>query len=106
MEAGETVTVEAKSIADGLNGPYAGPNCVAQCLALGVESVLVTEEEIEDAFRFLYTRTKLAVEAAGAATTAALLARKVPLEGASTVAAVVSGGNVAPEMASAILARR
>src|SRR4029450_7542343 len=74
MAAGETVTVEAKSIADGLNGPYAGPNCVAQCLALGVESILVTEEDIEDAFRFLYTRPKLAVEAAGAATTAALLA--------------------------------
>ena len=32
MAAGEPVTVEAKSIADGLNGPYAGPNCVAQCL--------------------------------------------------------------------------
>jgi threonine dehydratase len=105
MQAGEAVTVEAKSIADGLNGPYAGPNCVAQCLALGVESVLVTEEEIEDAFRFLYGRAKLAVEAAGAATTAALLARKVPLEGARTVVAVVSGGNVAPETASAILAR-
>ncbi len=105
MQAGEAVTVEAKSIADGLNGPYAGPNCVAQCLALGVESVLVTEAEIEDAFRFLYTRAKLAVEAAGAATTAALLARKVPLQGARTVAAVVSGGNVAPETASAILAR-
>ena len=106
MAAGETVTVEAKSIADGLNGPYAGPNCVAQCLSLGVESILVTEEDIEDAFRFLYARAKLAAEAAGAAATAALLAGKVPLEGASTVAAVVSGGNVAPEMASAILARR
>ena len=28
MAAGESVTVEPKSIADGLNGPYAGPNCV------------------------------------------------------------------------------
>ncbi|MGE5690208.1 MAG: threonine ammonia-lyase [Pseudomonadota bacterium] len=105
LKAGEAVTVEATSIADGLNGPYAGPNCVAQCLALGVESILVTEEEIEDAFRFLYGRAKLAVEAAGAATTAALLAHRVPLEGASTVVAVVSGGNVAPQTASAILAR-
>jgi threonine dehydratase len=105
LKAREAVTVEAKSIADGLNGPYAGPNCVAQCLALDVESILVTEEEIEDAFRFLYGRAKLAVEAAGAATTAALLAHKVPLEGARTVVAVVSGGNVAPETASAILAR-
>ena len=105
LKAGEAVTVQATSIADGLNGPYAGPNCVAQCLGLEVESILVTEEDIEDAFRFLYTRAKLAVEAAGAATTAALLAHKVPLNGAKTVVAVVSGGNVAPETASAILAR-
>src|SRR5207302_915708 len=28
LKAGEAVTVEANSIADGLNGPYAGPNCV------------------------------------------------------------------------------
>src|SRR2546423_12581621 len=27
LEAGEPVTIEALSIADGLNGPYAGPNC-------------------------------------------------------------------------------
>ncbi|HSC92564.1 MAG TPA: pyridoxal-phosphate dependent enzyme [Gaiellaceae bacterium] len=105
LKAGEAVTVQAQSLADGLNGPYAGGNCVATCLALGVESVLVTEDEIVEAFRFLYGRAKLAVEAAGAATTAALLARKAPLDGAETVVAVVSGGNVAPETASAILAR-
>jgi threonine dehydratase len=43
---------------------------------------------------------------AGAATTAALLAGKVPLEPGERVVAVVSGGNVAPETASAILASR
>ena len=48
-------------IADGLNAPYAGPNCVAQCLRARRRVVLVTEEEIEDAFRFLYGRAKLAV---------------------------------------------
>ena len=44
--------------------------------------------------------------AAGAATAAALLAGKVELEPGSKVAAVVSGGNVAPEAAVAILAER
>jgi threonine dehydratase len=106
MKAGEPVTVEAASMADGLNGPYAGANCVQQCLALGVESVLVTEEEIAEAFRFLYTRAKLAPEAAGAATTAALLARKAAVEPGQRVVAVVSGGNVATETAAAILAGR
>ena len=106
MKAGEPVTVEAASMADGLNGPYAGANCVRQCLALGVESVLVTEDEIAAAFRFLYARAKLAPEAAGAATTAALLARKAGVEPGQRVVAVVSGGNVVPETAAAILAGR
>jgi threonine dehydratase len=105
MKAGEPVTVEAKSIADGLNGPYAGANCVRVCSDLGVESVLVSEDALEQAFRFLYGRVKLACEVAGAATTAALLERKVELEPGQRVAAVVSGGNVAPKTAAAILAR-
>jgi threonine dehydratase len=106
LKAGLSVTVEARSAADGLNGPYAGRNCVRICGELGVESVLVSEEDLVDGFRFLYGRAKLACELAGAATTAALLAGKVDLEPGSTVVAVVSGGNVAPETASAILSPR
>jgi len=106
MKAGEPVTVEATSFADGMNSPYAGAKCVQQCLALGVESVLVTEDELKDAFRFLYTRAKFAPEAAGAATTAALLARKAAVEPGQRVVAVVSGGNVATDTAAAILAGR
>src|SRR3954454_17882015 len=56
MAAGESVTVEPKSMADGLTGPYAGPNCVRVCLDLGVENVLITEEDIKDGFRFMYGR--------------------------------------------------
>jgi len=104
LKAGEAVTVEAKSIADGLNGPYAGPNCVRVCLELGVESVLVTEDALREAFRFMYGRMKLACEVAGAATAAALMSGVVELEAGQTVAAVVSGGNVAPQTAAAILA--
>ena len=104
LKAGEPVTVEAKSIADGLNGPYAGANCVRVCTELGVESVLVTEDEIKEGFRFMYGRMKLACEAAGAATAAALMSGAVELEPGQTVAAVVSGGNVAAKTAAAILA--
>jgi threonine dehydratase len=106
LEAGKPVTVQARSAADGLNGPYAGANCVEVCKALGVESALVTEEALEEGFRFLYGRAKLAPELAGAATTAALLSGAVPLEPGQTAVAVVSGGNVAPETAVAILAGR
>ena len=106
LKAGEPVTVEALSIADGLNGPYAGGNCVKICSALGIESVLVTEDDLKEGFRFMYGRMKLACEVAGAATAAALLAGKVELEPGAKVAAVVSGGNVAPQAAVAILAER
>ncbi|HEX6663470.1 MAG TPA: threonine/serine dehydratase [Gaiellaceae bacterium] len=104
LKAGEPVTVEAKSIADGLNGPYAGANCVRVCLDLGVESILVSEQALEEAFRFMYGRMKLACEVAGAATAAALMSGAVEIDPGQTVAAVVSGGNVAARTAAAILA--
>ena len=50
---------------------------LAVCRERVDEVVLVTEDEIEDGFRFLYARAKLACEPAGAAATAALLAGKV-----------------------------
>jgi threonine dehydratase len=104
LKAGHAVTVEAESAADGLNGPYAGENCVAVCSALGVESFLVTEDELVAGFRFMYGRMKLACELAGAATAAALLSGRLDIEPGQKVGAVVSGGNVAPKTAAAILA--
>ena len=103
LKAREPVTVEANSIADGLNGPYAGANCVRVSLEQGIESVLVTEEALEEAFRFMYARMKLACEVAGAATAAALLSGAVQVEPGQKVGAVVSGGNVAAKTAVAIL---
>jgi threonine dehydratase len=106
LAAGEVVRVESRTVADGLAPPFAGECTLAIARDRVDEIVLVTEEEIEDGFRFLYRRAKLACEPAGAAATGALLAGKVPFEQGETVAAVVSGGNAAPETASAILARR
>jgi threonine dehydratase len=51
----------------------------------------------------MYGRMKLACEVAGAATAAALLSGAFVPEPGQTVAAVVSGGNVAPKTAAAIL---
>jgi threonine dehydratase len=105
LEAGRPVAVEARSMADGLNAPFAGEHAVAACRARGVESVLVTEEEIAAGFRFLYESAKLAAEPAGAAGVAALLAGKIQAVEAATVAVVVSGGNVSAQTASDILKR-
>jgi threonine dehydratase len=103
LAAGGSVSVTPRSVADGLNAPYAGELPIRLGLELGIESVLVSEAEIEAGFRFLYERAKLAAEPAGAAGVAALLAGRIPgLEGA-TAAVVVSGGNVAGETASGIL---
>lgn len=104
LVAGRPVRVAPRSVADGLNAPFAGEHPVRICRERGVESVLVTEDEIAEGFRFLYARAKLAAEPAGAAGVAALLAGKVEVSGA-TVAVVVSGGNVAGETASGILKR-
>jgi threonine dehydratase len=106
LEAGERVEVTPRSIADGLNAPHAGRNALAVVRERVDDVVLVSEEELEDAFRLLYARAKLACEPAGAATTAALVAGKVTHDPGDAVVLVVSGGNVARETASAILASR
>ncbi|MDX6470404.1 MAG: threonine dehydratase [Gaiellaceae bacterium] len=106
LAAGHSVPVTPRSAADALSAPFAGETCIEVCRALGVESVLVTDDELSEAFRWLYARMKLACELGAAAPTAALLAGKIGLEPGQTVVAVVSGGNVAPEQAAAILAKR
>ena len=105
LAAGESTTVAARSIADGLNAPFAGALPIQIAKERGLEVVLVEDDEIEDALRFLYQRAKLACEPAGAAAVAALRAGKIAVESGQTVVAVVSGGNVAGETAAAILAR-
>jgi threonine dehydratase len=106
IAAGDPTSVAPRSIADGLNAPFAGELPIRVATERGLELVLVEEEEIEDGMRFLYQRAKLACEPAGAAAVAALRAGKVALEGGETVVAVVSGGNVSGETAAAILARQ
>jgi threonine dehydratase len=106
LAAGKPVPVNPRSIADGLGAPFAGEHGFEICRERVDGVVLVTEEEIKAGMRFLYTRAKLACEPAGAATTGALLAGKIPLAPGETVVAVVSGGNVAAETTAAILAEQ
>jgi threonine dehydratase len=97
---GSPIPVTPTSIADGLNAPFAGNIATHTCRDL--ERHLVTEDEIEHAFRFLYERAKLACEPAGAVAAAAWLAGKIEAE---NPVLIVSGGNVAGRTAAAILAR-
>jgi threonine dehydratase len=100
LEAGHSVRVATDTIADGLAPPFAGDLPLEICRGR-VESVLVTEREIAEGMRWLYSRSKLACEPAGAAALGAVLARKV--ENGPQVAVIVSGGNVEPQQAAAIL---
>ena len=102
LEAGHSVPVTPRSIADGLSAPFAGELALATLRANEAESILVSEEAIEAAFRWLYARAKLACEPAAATALAPLLTGQIEPR---RLAVVVSGGNVAPATAAAILTR-
>ena len=104
LAAGQSVPVTPDSIADGLSARSPARPRSRFCRRTTSRAVLVTEEEIEEAFRFLYMRAKLACEPAGAVGRRGGPGRAGGGTGRSV--AVVSGGNVAAETASAILARR
>ncbi len=91
---GKRVTLQApKSIADGLLAPTVGDLNWPLLQAHVDRSLLVTEQEIVDAMRYLYTELGMIVEPSGAVSVAALLSHpELQLKG-DTVA-VVSGGNV------------
>ena len=101
LEAGEPVDIVPETRAGGLDAPYAGVNALAVCQAAGVEVVRVSDDAIEEAMRRVYAEAKLACEPAGAAAVAAVLGGLIDAE---NPVAVVSGGNVGPQIASAILA--
>jgi threonine dehydratase len=106
LEAGEPVRIEPSSVADGLNAPFTGAGTLEVCRERVDQVVLVSEDEIADGMRFLYTRAKLACEPAGAAAVAALLAGRIEVEPGAPVVAVVSGGNADPKVVAGILASR
>jgi threonine dehydratase len=81
------------TIADGLRTQKPGEITfpIVQGLADGV--LLVSEEEMKAAIRFLLTRLKLLAEPSGAVAAAAVLNRRVP-GSAQRVGIVISGGNI------------
>jgi threonine dehydratase len=98
LAAGHPVTLEStRSLADGLLPLSIGQITFAHIRKIVRETALVTDEELAKAVRYLHEDVKLHTEPSGAATTAALLANKISnLEG--PVVAVVSGGNIDPDL--------
>ena len=95
LDAGHVVQLAAvTTIADGLAAPFAGELTYPIIRDLVDEVVLVTDAEIASAMSLILTRTKLLVEPAGAAATAALLAGRLPQTIGKRAVAILSGGNV------------
>jgi threonine dehydratase len=94
MMAGDRVAVpHPVTIADGLRSPKPG-ELTFPILKQHVERiVLVSDDELRTAVKFLLLRMKILVEPSGAASVAAVLFRKLPPE-IKSIGVVISGGNV------------
>ena len=96
LDAGEPVTLpQVDSIADGLLPVRSGDRTFAHVREFVDQVVLVEDDEIREAAKFLFVHERVVVEFSGAATVAALRSGRIESAG-RTVAAVVSGGNVDP----------
>ena len=104
LEEGRPVRLERiDTIADGLAAPFAG-DLTYEIVRLSVDDVvLVPDDEIRAAMRFLLERCKILAEPAGAAATAALLHGRVKLIPGSPVVSIVSGGNISPALLAELI---
>jgi threonine dehydratase len=104
LRAGASVQIgNRRTIADGINAPYAGERCLEVVQRLVDEMVAVSEEEIVAGLRLLLERSKLAAEPAAATPIAALLAGRVRTRAGERVACLVSGGNLDLDTLKAVL---
>jgi len=95
LDEGHAVHLDSlRTIADGLAAPMAGELNYEIVKKYVDDVVLIDDDVIAQGVRELLTSTKLLAETAGAAATAAVIARAIPMKPGECVAAVVSGGNI------------
>lgn len=94
VAAGGPVDRVAAGVAADALGPLSiGRHAFETARALGAVPLLVGEDAIVEARRFLWERVRVLAEPAASVPLAALMSGVVPVEAGSTVALVVSGGN-------------
>lgn len=104
LENGKPVRPSSNTtIADGLAAPYTGALNLAIIKHYVDDIVIVSDDEIAQALKVILARTKLLVEPAGAAATAALLSGKVAARVGGKTVAVLSGGNIDPARLATLL---
>jgi threonine dehydratase len=105
LEEGRPVTLEpATTLADGIAVKRPGELTFEHVRRVVDEIVTVSEEEIASAILYLLEREKTVVEGAGAVGVAALMNRKVRLEGRRVVI-IVSGGNIDVNVVARVIER-
>jgi threonine dehydratase len=94
LGAGVPVSIVPRSVADGLNAPFAGAWTLDVVRQYVDQVVTVEEPLILGGLRFALERLKQVLEPAGAAGLGALLAGRIRVEPGERVCVVLSGGNV------------
>lgn len=93
------------TIADSLGAPYAAPYSFALCRKFVDELVFVDDDQLCESLYLLYRDMKLAVEPAGAASTAALLGPLRQKLAGKKVGLIVCGANLATQKFAEYLQR-
>jgi len=94
VEAGKLVTIDCRTIIDGLRVQRVGEVTLSVCQRFVDEIVTLPDHDIFDAVVWVMERCKLVPEGAAAAPVAALLHGLVKVPPGSRVACVLSGGNL------------
>ena len=101
---GERVTIPPPpTIADGIRLTTPGALTFPILKSNLTDVLLVSDDEVRTAVRFLALRARIVVEPTGAVSAAAVLAKRLPLAPGSRVGVVLSGGNIEPSMLIEIL---
>ena len=94
FEAGEPVTINPVTVADGLAAPFAGALTLAMCRRYLDGLYELDDPTILAGVRFALDRMKQVLEPAGAAALAAVLFGRIPISDRERVAVLASGGNI------------
>ena len=108
LRSGKIQSISAESasrtLADGLRSQSIGPINFEHIRRYVDEIITVQEDEIRQAMKHLLFAARILAEPSGAVTTAAALFHAAEIPASDKMVAVVSGGNVEPQLFSDILA--
>jgi threonine dehydratase len=107
FRAGHVIAIPAEratgTLADGLRTQSIGPINFEHIRKYVDDIITVTETEIRSAMRRMVTTARIVAEPSGAVTLAAWLFHRTQLPESSKAVAIVSGGNVEPDLLAEVL---